>query len=419
MPSSRLPTLLLALLGLAACGGEPALAPGPDEPASASRAGLADPHAANPALALGTPGATTLAPTEAVLDYLDAPGPETLERALGILRAAEAHHVNAYLEAFLLAEAGREAELARVLEAKLPGREPTWRFFFQEHRALLPALLALHPREICYLHRVELQIREHEHGEDGLPVSTYTCPVDGTPYARLAPGERVGSAGHRCPACDEARAGAGIHRYWPVFQQIAWDSHGQDRIGGWQDREGTVVTPDQLFDALGFEEGMAIADIGAGEGYFSLPFAKRLGPQGQLWAEDIYLGFLDFIAWRAQDMGLDNVHTVLGSPVDVNLPEASQDRIFVCEVYKYVCTNAQRDDAAHLEASVRPFVASLRRALKPGGRLVFVEHDDPVDNPKAIAPEVIVEQLEGLGFELVERSDAFAPLQAVLVFEKR
>jgi predicted methyltransferase len=243
--------------------------------------------------------------------------------------------------------------------------------------------------------------------------------VDGTPYERLASGERVGSAGHRCSACDEARAGAGFHRYWPVFQQIAWDSHGQDRIGGWQDQEGTVVPPERVFDTLGFEPGMTIADIGAGEGYFSLPFAQRLGPTGQLWAEDITLGFLDFIAWRAQDMGLDNVHTVLGNPVDVNLPEASQDRIFVCEVYKYICTNAQRGDPAHIEASVRPFVASLHRALKDSGRLVFVEHDDPIGNPKAVAPEVIIEQLEALGFRLVERSDAFAPLQAVLVFEKR
>jgi ubiquinone/menaquinone biosynthesis C-methylase UbiE len=418
MRSLCLPPLLLPLLVVVACGGEPAPETSPSQEATAS-VGLLNPHAGNPALALGTPGATTLAPTLAVLDYLEAPGPEALERALGIVQRAEAHHVNAYLEAFLLAEAGRDDELARMLEAKLPGREPTWRFFFREHRDQLPALLALQPREICYLHRVELQIREHELGEGALPASTYTCPVDGTPYQRLAPGERVGSAGHRCAACDAARARAEAERLWPVFQQIAWDSHGQDRIGGWLERDGQFVPPERVFDALGFEPGMAIADIGAGEGYFSLPFAQRLGPDGQLWAEDIFPGFLDFIAWRAEDLGLDNVHTVLGAPTDVMLPEASMDRVFVCEVYKYVSTNAQRGDAAHLEATVRPFATSLRRALKDDGRLVFVEHDDPVDNPKAIAPEVIVEQLEGLGFALVERSDAFAPLQAVLVFEKR
>jgi SAM-dependent methyltransferase len=373
---------------------------------------------ANPALALGVPGSASLAPTLAVLAYLEGPSQRALEQALAQVRSAPEYHLNAYLEAFLLAEAGREEELASVLTDKLGGREATWRFFFQVHRDELSSLLALQPSEICYLHRVELWLRSSRGRGQPLPASLVRCPVHGTPLEALPEGERVGSASHRCPRCDATRREAAAVRLWPAFQQVAWDSHGADRVGRWIGRPGASVPPERVFRELGFEPGMVIADIGAGEGWFTIPFARQLGSEGHLWAEDIAPGFLDFIAWRAEDAGLDNVTTVLGEPTDVKLPPDTMDRVFVCEVYKYICTNAQRDDPEVLEGSVRPFVTSLRRALKDDGRLVFVEHDDPITDPKATAPALIIEQVGALGFHLVERSDAFAPRQVVLVFEK-
>lgn len=434
--SSRMGALLLfspAILAFLACcdtGREEAR----PEPADVRRpgphrgpGGRAGPHPgplpdvsadANPAIALGVPGSESLAPTQAVLTYLEAPGAENLERSLNVVRAAKEHHLNAYLEAFLLAEAGRDRELRRVLEEKLGDREPTWRFFFQVHRDQLASLLAVQPSEICYLHRVELWLHSSRGQRGAIPPSLLRCPVHDTPLEALPDGDRVGSAHHRCPRCDAVRLEAEELRLWPPFQQMAWDSHSADRVGRWIGRPGAEIPPARVFSQLGFEPGMTIADVGAGEGYFTIPFASLVGPEGHIWAEDIAPGYLDFIAWRAEDAGLDNVTTVQGEPADVGLPEDSMDRIFVCEVYKYICTNAQRDDPEVLEGSVRPFVASLHRALKEDGRLVFVEHHDPLGDPKAIAPEVIVEQLSGSGFRLVERSDAFAPRQMVLVFEK-
>ena len=426
LPPSRALALCLVLALAVGCTGDPPTAPAPPGNGAPGFAppghGPAHLHNATPQSgpeALGTPGATSLASTLAVLDYLSATDePGGLERALRVVQSARPHHLNAYLEAFLLAEAGRDDELAAVLREKLPGRASTWRYLFQVHRADLQALLAVQPAEICYLHRVELHIRQDKAGAEGFPLALRSCPIDGAPYEDLPEGQSVGSCNHRCRRCDAVRAAALEDPLWPVFQQVAWDSHSQDRVSRWVDRPGAVVTAEQVFEDLGFAAGMAIADIGAGEGFFALPFARKLGPEGHIWAEDIFPGFLDFIAWRAQDEGLGNVSTVLGQATDVGLPADTMDRIFVCEVYKYLCTNAQKDDPAVLEGTVRPFVESLRRALKDDGRLVFVEHDDPVEDRKAIAPEVIVQQLEGLGFRLLEQSGVYAPRQRVLVFEK-
>jgi ubiquinone/menaquinone biosynthesis C-methylase UbiE len=418
--------LLLALALAPGCtrdASAPAALDGRDDRAHAPKGdGRTRPHQGShqyEAEAFGTPGATSLSPTLAVLDYLAAPDdPARFEGALGAVRRAGPDHLNAYLEAFLLAEAGRDAELAAVLKDKLGARASTWRYLFQVHRDQLPGLLEIQPAEICYLHRVELHIRRQQAGEKGFPKELRSCPVDGTPYEALPEGQSLGASDHRCRRCDAVRASAEAHRLWPVFQQVAWDSHSEDRISHWVDRHDAILTAERVFEDLGFTAGMNIADIGAGEGWFTLPFARALGPDGHIWAEDIFPGFLDFIAWRAQDEGLDNVSTVLGQPADVSLPGDTMDRIFVCEVYKYISTNAQKDDPAVFERQVRPFVASLRRALRDDGRLVFIEHDDPVEDPKAIAPATIIEQLERLGFRLVEQSGIYAPRQRVLVFEK-
>jgi len=418
--------LLLALVLAAGCAREasaPAAPDGRDDMALAPKGdGPAHPHhrtSQYEAEAFGTPGATSLAPTLAVLDYLADPSdPTRFERALQAVRRAGPDHLNAYLEAFLLAEAGREAELQAVLKNKLDGRASTWRYLFQVHRDELPGLLEIQPAEICYLHRVELHIRKDQAGEKGFPQELQSCPVDGTPYEALREGQSLGASDHRCRRCDAVRASAEAHRLWPVFQQVAWDSHSEDRISHWVNRHDAILTAERVFEDLGFTAGMKIADIGAGEGWFTLPFARKLGPDGHIWAEDIFPGFLNFIAWRAQDEGLDNVSTVLGQVADVSLPDDTMDRIFVCEVYKYICTNAQKDDTSVFESSVRPFVASLRRALRDDGRLIFVEHDDPVEDPKAIAPAIIIQQLERLGFRLVEQSGVYGPRQRVLVFEK-
>jgi SAM-dependent methyltransferase len=118
----------------------------------------------------------------------------------------------------------------------------------------------------------------------------------------------------------------------------------------------------EIVAALGLEPGMAVADIGAGTGLFTRLFAEKVGPTGKVYAVDIARPFLDHIAADARKRGQSQVVTVLGSQDATNLPAESVDLVFLSDVYH------------HLEKPERT-LASIRRALKPGGRLVVIEFD--------------------------------------------
>jgi ubiquinone/menaquinone biosynthesis C-methylase UbiE len=117
-----------------------------------------------------------------------------------------------------------------------------------------------------------------------------------------------------------------------------------------------------IVEAVGLKPGMAVADIGAGTGLFSRLFAERVGPEGKVYAVDIAKPFLDHIAREAMKRGHIQVQTIQGTQETTNLPPRSVDVAFLCDVYH------------HLEQHER-VLASVHRALRPGGRLVVVEFD--------------------------------------------
>lgn len=106
--------------------------------------------------------------------------------------------------------------------------------------------------------------------------------------------------------------------------------------------------------------GAAVADVGAGSGFMTLLFAQMVGPQGKVFAVDINPKLLEHIAARARSEGLANVQTIVASAKDSNLPPNSVDLVFICDTYH------------HFEYP-RETMASIHRALKPGGQLVLVE----------------------------------------------
>ena len=149
----------------------------------------------------------------------------------------------------------------------------------------------------------------------------------------------------------------------------------------------------EIVEALGLEPGMEVADIGAGTGLFTIPMAEAVGPEGAVFAVDIAPDFLRYIADRASGAGLVNVCTVLGTQESTQLPPASIDLAYVCDTYHHF-----EDPAASL--------ASIRRALRPGGRLVVVEFDrregessDFVLGHIRADREQFVAEIEGAGFE--------------------
>jgi predicted methyltransferase len=119
--------------------------------------------------------------------------------------------------------------------------------------------------------------------------------------------------------------------------------------------------PDQIMDALGIADGSKVADIGPGAGWFTIQLARRVGPNGLVYAEDVQRQMLEAVRRRVSREGLQNVQTVFGTATDPNLPRGALDAILVVDTYPEV------DDRV-------TFLRNLARALKPVGRIGIVNY---------------------------------------------
>lgn len=119
---------------------------------------------------------------------------------------------------------------------------------------------------------------------------------------------------------------------------------------------------EQVLQACAIKPGQRIADVGAGTGFYSRLFAKKTGWDGWVFSVDISPNFLQHIAKRATTDGIENLTTVLGTDVSIRLPPESVDLVFICDTYH------------HFESPTQT-LASIYRALKPGGRLVLIDFE--------------------------------------------
>jgi ubiquinone/menaquinone biosynthesis C-methylase UbiE len=137
---------------------------------------------------------------------------------------------------------------------------------------------------------------------------------------------------------------------------------------GWLDRSEREreEQPDKALDLIGIRPGMTVGDVGAGTGYMTLRIAKRVGPSGKVYANDIQPEMLDKLNENAHRIDLDNVETVLGSEADAKLPAGKMDLVLLVDVY-------------HEFSRPQEMLQSMRRSLKEDGRLVLVEYkkEDP------------------------------------------
>lgn len=155
---------------------------------------------------------------------------------------------------------------------------------------------------------------------------------------------------------------------------------------------------------FGLAAGMSVADIGAGTGVLVELLGQRVGPQGRVYAVDIAPRFLDFIAERARTARLENIHTVLCPMDSVNLQPNSIDVAVLVDVYH------------HFEYP-RASLASLRLALRPGGRLHVIDfiriegvtRQWVLDHVRA-GEEVFTREIEEAGFEKLRDFKPKAPL---------
>jgi ubiquinone/menaquinone biosynthesis C-methylase UbiE len=141
-----------------------------------------------------------------------------------------------------------------------------------------------------------------------------------------------------------------------------------------------------VMDLADIDEGMSVADIGAGEGYYTVRLALRVGPKGRVLAQDIDQDALNRLGLRVERERLDNVSITLGSADDPELPPASFDRIFLVHMY-------------HEVTEPYAFLWRLRPALRPGGRVIVVDVDRPTDK-HGIPPNLLFCEFASLGFRL-------------------
>ena len=168
--------------------------------------------------------------------------------------------------------------------------------------------------------------------------------------------------------------------------------------------------PDQIPPVLGLKPGMAIADIGAGTGYFLKHFSNAVGTSGRVYAVDIEPKLVDYMRERVHREKSENVTVILGAPDDPKLPAGALDVIFICDTWHHI--NDRID-----------YLALLGRALKPGGSVVIVDfqkRETPVGPPleHKIASEDVVAEFAEAGWVLATQSDIL-PYQYLLIFKLR
>jgi SAM-dependent methyltransferase len=150
---------------------------------------------------------------------------------------------------------------------------------------------------------------------------------------------------------------------------------------------------EEIMKAAGLQPGMTVADIGAGEGYYTVRLAEKVGAKGRVLAQDIDKGAIDRLAERVNRESLDNVSIKLGAVDDPRLPENSFDRIFLVHMYHEV-----REPYAFL-ARLRP--ALLDQSGPNGaGEVIVVDVNRDVAQ-HGIPPKQLFCEFEAVGYELV------------------
>ncbi len=168
----------------------------------------------------------------------------------------------------------------------------------------------------------------------------------------------------------------------------------------------------QLVDSLKLAPGMVVADIGAGSGLISLKVAKKVGPTGTVLAVDIQEEMLSVLSKRLKQLKVTNVKPVRGTVKSPNLKAASVDLALMVDVY-------------HEFSYPYEMLREIAKALKPGGRVVFVEYrkEDP-NVPIKLVHKMTEAQVKReasqpeFGLRWVETIGVL-PWQHVIVFERR
>jgi ubiquinone/menaquinone biosynthesis C-methylase UbiE len=146
-----------------------------------------------------------------------------------------------------------------------------------------------------------------------------------------------------------------------------------------------------VMDLADLRPGMTVADIGAGEGYYTVRLAERVGADGRVLAQDISRDALDRLGRRVERERLENISIKLGGTDNPQLPPDSFDRVFMVHMY-------------HEVTEPYAFLWNLWPALNAGGQIVVVESDTQVGS-HGLPHTVLFCEFEAVGYVLVEYTE--------------
>lgn len=188
-----------------------------------------------------------------------------------------------------------------------------------------------------------------------------------------------------------ARADINRHFVNPVFDD--WVARFERRGREIYDQRYRII------EASAVEPAMVVADIGAGTGLFTRLFSQQVGNSGKVYAVDISRVFIDNILRISHQYGQRNVVGIVNTADDVALPPQSIDLAFICDTYH------------HFEHPAA-MMASIRRALKPGGSVIVIDFRKipGISTPWVMGhvranKSEVVREIESFGFRLVEERD--------------
>jgi ubiquinone/menaquinone biosynthesis C-methylase UbiE len=168
--------------------------------------------------------------------------------------------------------------------------------------------------------------------------------------------------------------------------------------------------PEVVIGAMGLQGGEVVADLGAGSGYFTFRMASKVGKTGKVLAVDIQDEMLETLRQRAAANGITNVEEVKATETDPHLPAKAVDMVLMVDVY-------------HELAYPYEVITRVREALKPGGRVVFVEYrkEDPrvpIKEVHKMSVEQLTKEMKSAGLVRVRTVESL-PSQHIVIFAKR
>lgn len=171
-------------------------------------------------------------------------------------------------------------------------------------------------------------------------------------------------------------------RAWRPVSELSGNEFGNE------DQRDNLGEAEVVMDLARIKAGTTVADIGAGEGYYTVRLAERVGSKGRVLAQDIDPGAIQRLGQRVERERLDNVSIKTGAPDDPRLPAKSFDRVFLVHMY-------------HEVTEPYAFLWRLRPALRQGGQVIVVDVDRPTDR-HGMPPSLLFCEFQAVGFRLVE-----------------